>query len=173
MTIFTDKHILIYDENIFMGGLLGTIIKAFDVGQITICHEWKEAEYYIKNIKLDCILCDWSNWPNPELKCLQYVRYSEKVNDNSTPIIIVTGFTSLPKIIEARDYGATEIITKPIAPNHVFEKLYNSIFNVREFLVLEQFTGPDRRRKEDNYKGEERRIGANLNQDEIDEVLTQ
>tara|TARA_R110002094_G_scaffold221402_1_gene195880 strand:- start:63 stop:524 length:462 start_codon:yes stop_codon:yes gene_type:complete len=139
MTIFTEKRILIFDECIFMGRLLGSIIGAFNVGQLTICNTWKDAEYHIKEIKYDCIFCDWSKWPDPELECLKFVRYSGSANDPSTPVIIATGFTSLPQIIAARDIGATEIISKPIAPSHVFDKLYNSLYNTREFLALVPF----------------------------------
>lgn len=171
MTIFLDKKILIFDENPFMGGLLYSIVSGFNVGHLTICQTWADAKYYIKEIKFDCIFTDWSNSPEIELECLNYIRFSGRSNDPSTPVIIVTGHTALPNIVECRDSGCTEIVVKPISPAHVFDKLYAAIYNSREFIVLEKYTGPDRRRKTGDYRGYERRSDTSLDQNDIDRIL--
>lgn len=172
MSIFNDKHLLIYDDCEFMGRSLHCILSAFEIGQLTICHDWKDAEYYIKKIKYDCIISDWSGWPDPELKCLEYVRYSGKANDPSTPVVLCTGKTTLPDVVESRDKGCTEIITKPISPSHVFDKIYAAIYKPRKFVVLENFTGPDRRRVlYERYTGLERRSDVALGPSDIDRLL--
>ncbi len=171
MTLFIDKRILIFDENVFMGNLLQSIISAFGVGQLTVCRKWDEAKFYIKEIKYDCIFCDWSNWPDAELECLNYVRSSGQANDPTTPVIIISGNTALQNVLACRDMGCTEIVLKPISPVHVFDKLYAALFNPREFIVLENYTGPDRRRKKGNYAGFDRRSEVSLGQSDIDRLL--
>lgn len=172
MSIFSDKHLLIYDDCEYTVRSLNCILSAFEVGRLTACHNWKDAEYYINTIKFDCIVCDWSGWPTPELKCLEYVRYSGKANDASTPVVLCTGQTTLPDVVESRDKGCTEIISKPISPSNVFDKLYAAIYNPRDFIVLENFTGPDRRRTlYDRYTGLERRADMPLTPSDIDRLL--
>ena len=53
MSIFSDKHLLIYDDCEYTGRSLHNILSAFEIGQLTVCHDWKDAEYCIKNIKYD------------------------------------------------------------------------------------------------------------------------
>lgn len=171
MFIFNDKKVLIYDESKFMGRLLHTVLTTFGIGYLTVCHTLEEAKYHIKEIKYDCIFCDWSGWPTPELECLQYTRFSGSANDPSTPVIVCTGQTTLRQILDCRDSGCTEILAKPISPTHVFDKLYSALYKPREFVAIDAYTGPDRSRFKNVFSGIERRCDQMLAQDEIDLIL--
>ena len=173
MVIFEDKKVLVFDECKFMANLLHTMLLAFDVGQVIVCTTIKEAKYNLKHNSFDCVFCDWSAWPEPKLECLKYIRSPDNIEDPSVPVIICTGFTTLPQILIARDHGCNEIITKPIAPSNVFDKLYSALDNTREFILNDSYAGPDRRRKKDEYSGEERRADRRLPQTEIDNVLSE
>ncbi|MFQ5533434.1 MAG: hypothetical protein ACE5EM_01240 [Sphingomonadales bacterium] len=73
------------------------------------------------------------------------------------------------QIIAARDAGITEIVTKPISPASVFDKMYLSIATPRPFISLDVYTGPDRRRVRSTYHDVDRRSGGGkLTQAKID-----
>jgi len=60
VTMFHDKYVLIFDESVFMGRLLQTILSALEVGQTDICHDLSQVKEHIKETRYDCIFCDWS-----------------------------------------------------------------------------------------------------------------
>ena len=104
---------------------------------------------------------------------MKYIRSPDNIEDPSVPVIICTGFTTLPQILIARDHGCNEIITKPIAPSNVFDKLYSTLNNTREFILNDSYAGPDRRRKKGDFSGEDRRSDRSLPQNEIDNILSE
>ncbi len=171
MSLFSGNKILIFDECKFMANLLFEIISSFEVGQLIVCNTLKDAKYYVNSMRFDCVFSDWNGWPEPELGLLQHIRYSGEANDPSVPIIVFTAQTTIHSIIKARDYGCSEVVTKPVSPSNVFDKIYASIFKNRQFIAVDSYTGPDRRRNSGNFNGIERRTDRSLQQAEIDSLL--
>ncbi len=172
MTMFQKHRILIFDECVFTGRLLYSILLAFEVEQIEICHDLEKAKNFIKDTKFDCIFCDWSGWPDPEPACLEFVRMSDSSIDPTVPIIVFSGQTTKSNVLKSRDLGCTEIIAKPVSTTQVFDKLYSAIYAPRSFIAHEVYTGPDRRRRNgDDHAGLERRAESTLSQIEIDKLL--
>lgn len=99
------------------------------------------------------------------------------------PIIVVTAYSHLRNVLQARDAGASSVIRKPISPQVLFDHIGWSASSNRAFIESEAYTGPDRRfkftgppggvgRRTDDLKGE---IGEasepNMSQDEIDAMI--
>jgi len=171
MMPFKEIHVLVLDEDVFMGKLLNKILMSFDVGQVTLVQNLESAGYYLEKLKIDLFITDWVEPQKPCLAALEFVRQSPSVQDSSIPVIIYTGHTAISEILQARDRGASDIISKPVAPANVFDKLMSSVFSERQFISVTGYTGPDRRRHETNYAGVERRKGKNLSEAEIDQVM--
>lgn len=172
MSMFQKNRILIFDECAFTGRLLYSILLAFEVEQIDICHDLEKAKEYIKDTKFDCIFCDWSGWPDPEPAFLEFVRMSDSSIDPMAPTIIITGQTTKKNVLKSRDLGCTEIIAKPVSTTQVFDKLYSALYSPRTFIEHEVYTGPDRRRRNAyDHAGVERRLETTLSQTEIDNLL--
>ena len=68
----------------------------------------------------------------------------------------------------AGDSGVTEVIGKPFSPDQVHQKLHNALSNKRDFINVDDYIGPNRRRKQLNnpewYGDNERRRSATNNQ---------
>ena len=74
------------------------------------------------------------------------------------PIIMMTGYSAMPRVSEARDCGATEFLVKPFSANDMARRIAYVINKPRDFIETEDFFGPDRRRRKiDNYRGPRRR----------------
>ena len=58
--------------------------------------------------------------------------------------------TDIDTIVMARDAGVTEVIGKPFSPDQVLQKLTNAIKNKREFIDVDEYIGPNRRRRNSN-----------------------
>ena len=171
--MFSSSHILIYDEDVFMGKLLENVLESFGVMRVTTVHTLEEAKSLLTKMDFSAVFMDWRGYQKPSLDFLSYIRLHGEVSNPRMPVIIVTAHTDLQRVLYARDKGATEILAKPISPSHVFDKLYNAIYSEREFVDLDEYVGPDRRRtKEDDYHGYNRRKDMSLAQDEIDKVMS-
>jgi hypothetical protein len=66
------------------------------------------------------------------------------------PIIMMTGYGSSSKISNARDVGVTEFLIKPFSAHDISKRIMHIISSPRDFIVTDNFAGPDRRRKKDN-----------------------
>lgn len=150
--------ILIVDSNVFISKTLFSILEAFGVAQITVCNSLEQAEKRYYNNKIDCIFIDFIMEDKKGIDFIKKIRakHSSK-NSSEIPIILETGVTSIETIIEARDAGVSEIISKPFSPDQVLQKLDNAINNPREFIDVEEYVGPNRRRHKTNkteWKGD-------------------
>jgi two-component system chemotaxis response regulator CheY len=74
------------------------------------------------------------------------------------PIIMLTAYAERSKIEAARDAGVTEFCAKPITATELYRKVCAVINTPRSFIRTSVYFGPDRRRRrDDGYKGQERR----------------
>lgn len=173
MNIYSDHHIMIFDDDTFTAKLLETVLLSLGVGKVSLIQNLDEAKQYLTNYSVDCVMMEWVGWEKPSLEFLNFIRKSGKAANPEVPIIMCTGHTDYGHIIKARDAGANEVVAKPISPNHVFEKLYSSLYKVRDFIADDAFTGPDRRRHSTDFQGDDRRADASMSQSAIDQVMVE
>jgi len=91
------------------------------------------------------------------LDLTRHVRTSETSPNIYMPIIMVTGFAERTRVYTARDAGVTEFLIKPLSATALFNRVSAIIESPRQFVRVGQFFGPDRRRRKDQWSGEERR----------------
>ena len=63
------------------------------------------------------------------------------------PIIMITAHSERPRIIAARDAGINEFVMKPVSAKTLFSRLNAVIEHPRRFVRIEEYFGPDRRRR--------------------------
>jgi CheY-like chemotaxis protein len=77
------------------------------------------------------------------------------------PIIIISAFSEVERVIAARDAGANDFLAKPLSPRAILEHLTMVLRHPYEFIDAERYVGPDRRRRSpDDYDGDDRRGNA-------------
>jgi DNA-binding response OmpR family regulator len=71
---------------------------------------------------------------------------------------MLTGYTSLEHVREARDAGINEFIAKPVSVKTMMSRLVSVIEHPRPYVRTGSYFGPCRRRRNTNeYQGPERR----------------
>ena len=106
--------------------------------------------------KPDILFIDWA--PSFDgLNLVQSIRRGENSPDPFVSIIMVSAYTETNQIKEARDAGVTEYLVKPVSAKRFYDRIVAVIDNKRPFVRIETFFGPDRRRLNRPYGGEERR----------------
>lgn len=170
MNDFIGLSIMIVDDNNFIAKTLYSILEAFGVRKITICETLEEAEKKFYNSEIDLVFIDFMMQNRSGLSFLKNIRTSNtEKNPADIPVLLNTGVTDIDTITMARDFGITEVIGKPFSPDQVHQKMHNALFNRREFINVDEYVGPNRRRRQQNnpeWDGDnERRNSAINNQD--------
>ena len=73
------------------------------------------------------------------------------------PIIMLTAHSSLERVIQARDSGVNEFLTKPVTASGLYSRISTVIESPRQFVRASEYFGPDRRRTVKEFMGLERR----------------
>lgn len=96
--------------------------------------------------------------PHDGLTTTRQIRASPLGQRRKLPIIVMTAYSTRANIASLRDAGATEIVCKPLTAAKVLARVASVLLKPREFIVSENFVGPDRRRASDRvYAGPLRR----------------
>lgn len=164
--------ILVVEDNQFESKLLVGILQAFEFGRVIGCSNIDDAIDEMKRVKIDCIVLDWHMPHRPGIELVRHIRQSDQSVSADLPIILCTGYTEFGRIVQARDAGVDEIIAKPYAAADLYLRLHAALFKTRPFVTIESYTGPDRRRKQRDFDGHDRRGNLGLSQDQIDNLMT-
>ena len=176
---------LIVDDNPQSMDLLVGVLTSFGLRSIVRKANGVEAREELKYHPVDLIL---ANAQLPELDGYDLVRWVRREGEDAirqTPAIIVTAHTRRAHVEKARDCGANFIITKPISPAVVLERILWVARSDRLFIECEAYAGPDRRWRNagppvefpDGRRRDDRSVdlgdshGQNMSQDELDNLI--
>jgi DNA-binding response OmpR family regulator len=85
-------------------------------------------------------------------------RRDKRVRNPMIPIFLFKERASRRDVEIARDIGVTDVLTMPINPKSLLDKLEAAASSPRPFIVAGEFFGPDRRaRLRPAYRGADRR----------------
>jgi CheY-like chemotaxis protein len=155
---FEKLSILVVDDTRSMRDLISSVLEALNVGKVYQAKDGEEGFQMFCRHQPDIILIDWLMEPMNGIELTNKIRTDEKSPNRMVPIILVTGYSARPRVVEARDSGVTEFLVKPFAAVDLTRRLTHVINNPRNFIDYNGYFGPDRRRKADEaYAGPKRR----------------
>jgi CheY-like chemotaxis protein len=151
--------ILIVDDNPHMRKLLGEILRALGARNVLEAADGAEGLDIARLQPIDIIMTDLSMEPLDGIDFVRLLRNAPDSTKPMTPVIMITGHSTMARVAEARDVGVTEFLAKPITARGVLQRLTQVIENPRPFIRSGDYFGPDRRRRNDpEYDGERRRF---------------
>lgn len=140
--------VLVVEDITPMRQLITDLLTALNIGTIETAQDGEEGyKAYVKH-NPDIILTDWKMPKMDGLEMVRKIRRDPKSPNRSVPIIMITGFSAIERISEARDSGINEFLAKPFSANDIAKRIDHIIRSPRDFIVLPHFIGPDRRRKQ-------------------------
>ena len=107
---------------------------------------------------VDMIMSNWQMEPVDGTMLLKWVRRHRESLDRFIPFIMVSGYGDSERVAEARDLGANEFIAKPYSVGQLLTRLMMVVSSPRQFVLLDTFFGPDRRRRTSAPPGKNRRV---------------
>jgi len=148
---------LLVDDNPNMRMIVRQVLRTLGVRMIEESTNGADALEVLKVSAVDIIITDWMMQPMDGLEFTQQLRATGSPTP-MIPIIMLSGFTEMKRINEARDIGVTEFLAKPISPKKLYDRIAEIITNPRQFVRAGDFFGPDRRRHDvEGYSGPQRR----------------
>lgn len=156
---FENLEIIVADDNEFMRSVIRMTLQALGFQRDNIV-EAESGEDVLKLLKTntpDLIITDLNMKPMNGLELTRNIRRSEDSLLKFMPVMICTGHAEANYIFAARDAGATEIICKPISAKALYEHIRAIVEWPREFVQSPEYIGPDRRRRDVPFEGQDRR----------------
>jgi CheY-like chemotaxis protein len=155
---FDRLKVLVVDDNQHMRKLVVTILQAFGVIQIHEAVDGAQAWASMRETNPDVIITDWMMEGMTGIELVKMVRTSPATPNPFVPIIMLTGYTQVDHVRQARDAGANEFLAKPVSVKAIMSRLVSVIEHPRPYVRTKAYFGPCRRRRgKEEYRGPERR----------------
>lgn len=155
---FEKLSVLVVEDTLPMNKLICSVLNTLGVGRIYAANDAESGFSQYCTKRPDISLIDWHMEPVSGLELVEQIRKNTSSPDKMAPVIMMTGYSALSRVEEARDRGITEYLVKPFTAHDLARRIAHVINKPRDFIDSDEFFGPDRRRRVDErYKGPERR----------------
>ena len=148
---------MVVDDSAFALELTGQALMAFGVRARHACLSAAEAKDILKEQTIDLLLVDCEMPGMDGFELVRWLRRSGLEPNAFIPVIMTAAHIRRPRVAEARDCGASFIITKPFSATTLLERIVWVGRDNRPFLEVGDYFGPDRRFRNAPGPGEERR----------------
>ncbi len=153
----SNLSVLIVDDYQPMRLILKNVLYALGIKRIKEVSEGIEALNLLKADNVDIVFADNLMEPMNGIELVKRIRAGEDGINAFTPVIMVSGYSDLKQILNARDAGINEFLAKPISAKMLYLRICSVIEHPRSFVSAEDFLGPDRRRRPLGIDGDDRR----------------
>ena len=157
---FEQLKVLYVDPNERAHTVVRTILNAMEIKK---CNSLFETEGLFKELSRrppDILITEYKLDDIDGLELIRRIRQDDKAPDHYLPIILLTGHTERRIVAGARDAGVHHVLAKPISIQQFYGAISWLVTNPVPFIQSGEYYGPDRRRKERPFDGEERRSAA-------------
>ena len=176
--------VLLIDDNLQALDILSSVVQGFGVKEQIRSSSAVEATDVIRKRLVDLVLVDCAM---PEMDGYDFIRWLRReapTQARQTPVIMLTGHAAASKVHKSRDCGASFVVTKPLTPAVLLQRIVWLSTDEREFIQSETYVGPDRRvrnmgpplnvagrRKGDLSTHVGEAVEANMDQSDIDSLF--
>lgn len=162
MSDFSALDILVVEDHAPMRRILKSVLEQFGVTKVREAANGEEALALFDTYTPDIIVTDYRMAPVDGVELAERVREGATRLSSFVPIIMVSAYTEIDRIVRARDAGINEFLAKPISAKLLFYRLRSVIEKPRPYVRTGDFFGPDRRRRPMDGFGAERRQAAHV-----------
>lgn len=152
-----DLKVLLIEDNEHFRRLVKTILHAVNIRDVAEAGNGAEALDLLRTFEADFCIADWRMEGMDGMAFVRAVRTAPDSPNPYLPIIMCSGYTETALVLEARDAGVTEFLAKPISARSLLTRILAIIRNPRPFVRTAGYFGPDRRRRQLDFPGPDRR----------------
>lgn len=156
---FSNLSVLVVEDTDPMRKLIVSVLETLGVGRVFQAPSGEAGYEAFRKNGPDIVIADWHMLPMNGIELTRQIRTGAQSSGRMAPVILVTGYSALSRVAEARDAGVTEFLVKPFSANDLAKRLAYVINKPRDFVDCNDYFGPDRRRRDNpDYQGSERRV---------------
>jgi two-component system chemotaxis response regulator CheY len=155
--------ILVIDDNHHMRSIIKAILKGVGITHPREAHDGAEGLETLRHFPADIVLVDFTMQHLDGVEFTKLLRNSKDSLNPYLPVIMVSGHSTREKVVQARDAGVNEFVTKPLTARGLLARIQSVVQNPRPYIRYKAYFGPDRRRANPaNYTGPYRRDADGL-----------
>lgn len=145
---FKQANILLVDPDRCIAQAIMQNLRVLGFTRVTHVGQAAQALKALENTPVNFMITEWELPDKSGIDLVKEIRASTTPSVNRLlPIIMITGRGELPDVRKSRDTGITEFVVKPFSPQTLFSRIEQMVDNPRGFVLSEQYTGPERRRR--------------------------
>lgn len=148
---------MVVDDSPFALDLTSQSLMGFGIRVRHACLSAAEAMEILKEQTIDLLLVDCEMPGMDGFELVRWLRRSGLEPNAFVPVIMTAAHIRRPRVAEARDCGASFIVTKPFSATTLLERIVWVARDSRPFLEVGDYFGPDRRFRTVPGPREERR----------------
>ncbi|HEX9702420.1 MAG TPA: response regulator [Rhodospirillales bacterium] len=158
--ILRGKNTLAIEDDRQMRLLIRNLLYMLGASDVVEASDGAEALSIVKSFRPHMIVCDLMMKPMSGLEFVRRLRGDKANQARFVPVIMVTAHADLDNVALARDAGVTEFMAKPLSAAGLEKRIQRMFNDPRPFVLVDDFVGPDRRRRRANgdFGGRERRM---------------
>ncbi len=149
--------ILVVDDSDNMRRLLRAILRTLEIAPTVEVATAAAALRALQEFPINLVITDLEMDPVSGIDLVRMIRSDGDSAKQMVPIIMLTGYTDLHLVEQARDVGIDEFVAKPVSSETLYDRIIEISDNLRPFVISIAYYGPDRRRHVREYSGQERR----------------
>ncbi|MBB4314799.1 response regulator [Roseospira marina] len=138
-------RVLVIDDNKFSRSLLSTQLAGYGIRDVVECADGVEGLKYLQNQPIHLILLDYEMTPLNGAEFSRLVRRDPSIPNPEVPIIMISGYSDLAHVKEARDSGINEFLGKPVSADILYRRIGHTLQNPRPFVRTDHYVGPQQR----------------------------
>jgi CheY-like chemotaxis protein len=178
-------QVLLVESNQQGMEILSQVLHGFGARAQHKCATIAQAWEVLNATELDLVICANEISDGDGYDFIAELRRSQLDPNRYASVVMVAGHTPMSQVRKARDCGANMVVTKPITPTVVLQRIVWIAKEPRAFIEAPGYVGPDRRfqnhgpppgldgrRKDDLPLEVGEAVTPNLGQDDIDALLT-
>lgn len=148
---------MVVDDSAFALDLTTQALMGFGIRTRHACLGAAEAMEILEEQNVDLLVVDCEMPGIDGFELVRWLRRSGLEPNAFVPVIMTAAHIRRPRVTEARDCGASFIITKPFSATTLLERIVWVARDGRPFLEVGDYFGPDRRFRTTPAPREERR----------------
>lgn len=138
--------VLVADKNMHMRRIMRSVMRELNMRMLTEASTPEEAYEALVAKPFDMAFVEWA--PDFDgIAIVRQLRRDVKAASRYTPLVIMSAYTEVQHVMDARDAGANEFLAKPFTGRLIYSRIESLIESHRPFVKCKVYFGPDRRRR--------------------------
>lgn len=152
-------YILVIDPDRTMVALMRDVLKTIGIVRVDTIPDADRALAELRSNRYDIVITERDMAPLNGIALTKMIRTGENSARPHVAILMMTAMPTLEMVTEARDAGVTEFLIKPYSVKDMRARITAILNQPRTFIEVSDYFGPDRRRVNRDFSGDDQRGG--------------